>query len=426
MLIHFTFSRSVRLLSIFTLLLCGCSKDDPKPEPGPEPAPEKNRTVLFYMMDDHNLWDAMEKTLNELEAGWDEQTDGNLLVYLDPSPKLTQFPTPVLLKISHDETDAIRSEVVKAYPEQDPADNEVMRGVLEDAIALYPAGSHGLIIGTHGSAWFPDNTGSLVNDPDVGHDDDDEHALLSGGPTKSLGGGERYGTALEVDDLARLLPVKYDFIMFHACLMGNVEVAWELREKCNLMVGCMEPLPGWGFPYEEITEYLFTKPQPDFYHVVRSSVEWYDALSDEEFMNFDVSVIRTDKLDALAAAAKTIVDKLAADPRSYFARLAADGQCIDEDLPLRDLNQCIALGCAGNPDLEADYRAFAKALQDAIPQQGISFRDEDPDLTPHDDYCGLSCYIPLWAPNFAPLNDYYKTHYGWAGAAGFDKLILTE
>ncbi len=91
------------------------------------------------MIDDHNLWDGFEMTLNQLEAGWDEQTDGNLLVYLDPSPKLTQFPTPVLLKISHDETDAIRSEVVKTYPEQDAVDHDVMRGVLEDAIALYPA-----------------------------------------------------------------------------------------------------------------------------------------------------------------------------------------------------------------------------------------------------------------------------------------------
>lgn len=420
------FFRSLYLLPLtFLLLLASCSKDDPQPD-GPAPAPEKNRTVLFYMIDDHNLWDGFEMTLNQLEAGWDEQTDGNLLVYLDPSPKLTQFPTPVLLKISHDETDAIRSEVVKTYPEQDAVDHDVMRGVLEDAIALYPASSHGLIIGTHGSAWFPKNTGSLINDPDAGHDDDiAEHTPSPAGSTKSLSGGERYGTALEVDDLARLLPVKYDFIMFHACLMGNVEVAWQLREKCSLMVGCMQPLPGSGYPYDEIVPYLFTAPQPDFYHVVRSSAEWYDAMP-ELTLNFDVSVIRTDRLEALAAATKTIVDKLAADPQSYFAKLAAEGLYIDDDAPLRDLNEAIGLGCEVRPELEADYHAFDKALQAAVLQHVSVTVEDNPALASPDYFCGLSCYVPEWRSNFAPLNEYYKTHYGWAAASGFDKLIVNR
>ena len=98
------------------------------------------------MMDDNNLWDVMLNTLNQVEQGWNDDIDGNFLVYLDPSPHLTQFTSPVLLKIVHDETNVIRSEVVKSYPEQDPADPEVMQGVLEDAIKLFPAQSHGLII----------------------------------------------------------------------------------------------------------------------------------------------------------------------------------------------------------------------------------------------------------------------------------------
>lgn len=405
-------------------LLAGCSKDD-DPQPGPAPVPEVNRTVLCYMMDDHNLWDYMEMTLNSMEVGWDEATDGNLLVYLDPSPKLTQFSSPVLLKISHDETDAIRSEVVKEYPEQDPVDHAVMRSVLEDVIALYPARSHGLIIGTHGGAWFPDNVEDLVGDPDIEHDDDENHAFLPDDRTRALFGSERYESALEVDDLAKLLPIKYDFVMFHACLMGNVEVAYALREKCRLMVGSMAPLPGYGFPYDEIMNYLFTKPLPDFYNMVERSVDWYDELSDDDFMNFDVSVIRTDKLDALAAATKTIVDKLVVDKESYIAKLMENISFIDDDLPLSDLRYVIALGCAGVPELQADYEAFAEALRAAIPQQGSSFREENPELFPHEYYCGLTCYFPVPNANFAPLNDYHKTHYGWATASGFDRLIQT-
>ena len=322
--------RSMRflLLAVFvSVFMAGCNKDDDastEPQPAAE---EKNRTVLFYMMDDHNLWDEMITSLNRIEKGWNDDIDGTFLVYLDPSPNLTQFTSPVLLRIVHDESDVVRSEVVKSYPEQDPADPEVMRGVLEDAVTLFPARSHGLIIGTHGSAWFPGDLENYVNDPNVGHDEEDHQAEMSlplGVSTKALLGSERYNNCIEIDALAQLLPVKYDFIMFHACMMGNVETAYALRNKCSYLVGCMAPLPGVGFPYDLIMEYLFAKPQADLYHVAYLSAEWYDTLPEEDFDNFDVSVIRTDKLETLASSTRTMLTKLLIRPEAYFAALTAD------------------------------------------------------------------------------------------------------
>lgn len=63
------------------------------------------RTVLVYMIGDVNLWQEQWTNLNRLEAGWNDDIDGNLLVYLDPSPHTTQFPNPVLLEIVPDQTD---------------------------------------------------------------------------------------------------------------------------------------------------------------------------------------------------------------------------------------------------------------------------------------------------------------------------------
>lgn len=432
------FTRFFLYLPLTALLaFAACSKDDPKPEPTPpptpapapepepDPDPEKYRTVLFYMMDDHNLWDYMETTINELEAGWDEQTDGNLLIYLDPSPKLTQFPTPVLLKVVHDETDAIRSEVVVAYPEQDPVDPVIMKGVLEDVIALYPAESHGLIIGTHGGAWFPANMNELISGS--GHDEEEDVPNFSDRiQTKGLGGGERFGTDLEIDDLAELLPIKYDFLLFHACLMGNIETAYQLRNKCNLMIASMKPLPGYAYPYDEVTPYLFTKPQADFSHLVRNSVAWYDALPDQGYMEMDVSVIRTDKLDALAAATKTILNKLPIDIATYYAYLKGNTQYIDDGLPLHDLHEAIRIACSSDPELlSADYAVFEKALKAALPQQAYSARATDPKVLASEYLHGLSCYVPLPDAQFSGLNDAFKS-YEWAAVSGFDKLIVAE
>ena len=429
------FVRFLYLCGLLTLtLLSACSKDDPNTEPNsdpdPDPAPKKNRTVLFYMMEDNNLWNAMETTLNQLEAGWNDEFDGTLLVYLDPSPHLTQFSSPVLLKIVHDESEAIYSEVVKTYPEQDPVDVTVMKGVLEDAIRLFPADSHGLIIGTHGSAWFPNNLGELIDIPDMGHDEEDHEstqaAVLPAGLTKALGSGERFGTALEVKDLAQLLPIKYDFVIFHACLMGNVETAYELREKCSYLVGCMQPLPSPGYPYDQIMEYLYTKPQADLYHFTQKSAQWYDNLPAEAIVNFDVSVIRTDRLEALAEATRTLVETYAADPDSYFDKLNGNLLFVDEDLPLCDLNQAIAIGYAGNTALQNDYTTFVNALEAAIPQQWSVTRQGNPNLASPEDFCGISCYVPMRDPRVTRLNEYYKTNYSWPAASGFDLLIQSK
>ncbi len=406
------------------MLLSACNKDDPQTDPNtdPAPAPEKNRTVLFYMLDDLNLWDYMETSLNQLEEGWNDEIDGNLLVYLDPSPHLTQFSSPVLLKIVHDETDAIRSEVIKTYPEQDPFDLTVMKGVLEDAITLFPASSQGLIIGTHGSAWFPNNLNDLIDVSDMGHAEED-HTTTSTDLTKALGSSERFGTALEVKDLAQILPIKYDFLIFHACMMGNVETAYELRDKCAFMVGCMEVLPSPAFPYNEIIEYLYTKPQADLYHFSKKSAEWYDALPDDLIVNFDISVIRTDRLEALASATHTLLEKYAADPDSYYGKLSGNLLFVTEDLPLCDLNQAIQWGCKDDPALANDYQTFVDALDAAIVQQWSVTRADTPTLTSPDDFCGMSCYVPMRDTRLTRLNEYYKTQYSWPVAAGFDLLI---
>ena len=116
------------------VLLCAgafsCGKENDESQGGDAPHEGRARTVLVYMIGDVNLWQEQWTNLNRLEAGWNDDIDGNLLVYLDPSPHTTQFPNPVLLEIVPDQTDAIVSRVVKSYPEQNATDKAVMRGVL--------------------------------------------------------------------------------------------------------------------------------------------------------------------------------------------------------------------------------------------------------------------------------------------------------
>lgn len=390
--------------------LMACS-DDNEPAPG---TPLKNKTVLAYIVGDVNLWYRLEQMLNDMEEGWQDETDGNMIVYLDKSPHLTQFPSPVLLKIRHDETERIVSEVVKYYPEQDSGDPEIMRRVLTETIEMFPAETHGLIIASHGSGWIPGNAQDLIDGKAENHGD----------KTRAISGPDRYGSALEIDEIARQLPVKYEFILFHACMMGNVETAYALKDKCDFMVGCSTTLPGINLPFDVAMPFLFTAPRADWYRFLNSCFDYYDELPDDEYMPLTLSVVQTDRLEMLAAQTRKVMTRLAADPEAFYANLRDKAYSYSNDPFFSDLRQVIELQCDDPQNPSAEITDFFKALEQAVPLKGFSERWEEDMLLSPEAFCGLSCYVPHQnIPMLDKLQEYYRKHYKWAEASGFDLLI---
>lgn len=399
------------LIPILMVGMVGCNGDDTEKIPD---IPLKNKTVLAYIMGDVNLWFRLEQMLNDMEEGWEDDTDGNMIVYLDKSPHLTQFLSPVLLKIRHDETDRIVSEVVKYYPDQDSGDPEVMQRVLSETIELFPAKTQGLIIASHGNGWIPGNAEELLGGQGGGHED----------ATRGIAGPDRYGSTLEIDDIARLLPVKYEFILFHACMMGNIETAYELKDKCTYMVGCSEPLPGLNLPFGESLPYLFTTPRADLYRFSLACADWYGKLADDIFQPLTLSVIQTDRLDALAERCRAVLPRFAVSPAEFYGNLAGKVYAYGEDGMFSDLYQVFELQCADPEQPEEDMARLFTAIEQAVPLQFAVFRNTEGMLLDPDEFCGLSCYVPRQGmPILDKLQEYYRTHYKWATASGFDLLI---
>ena len=95
----------------------------------------------------------------------------------------------------------------------------MLKRVINDVTRLYPAKSYGLIVFSHGSGWLPPHT--LVNGSrSIIIDNDNE---------------------MEITDFAMALPDHlFEFIIFEACNMAGIEVAYELRNKAAYI---MLPLP---------------------------------------------------------------------------------------------------------------------------------------------------------------------------------------
>lgn len=281
------------LLLSFALTFTSCHNDDIiNDESQPEESQPTGRTVLAYVWGDVTgdsgilLSECQLDYINKMEAGWDDSYEGSLYVYIDPSPNFVQFDTPVLLKIKHDETRAIVSEIVKQYDKIE-ARGDISRypEVQKDVRAIAPADSYGLMLFGHGSGVIP-----------IGKSDDvHDNARGMGGDTEKF---------LENREIANLTLPDYEFIIMHACMMASVEVAFELRHKTKYYVASEISLSSVGWPWHENLPYLFTRPHADLSRFVIHSWEWLYRSLDESEKYATMSLIDTSQLDNLAKETK--------------------------------------------------------------------------------------------------------------------------
>lgn len=208
---------------LLMFLVTSCGNDDP--EPGPY-----KRTVLVHIAGDNSLSSFAFKDLAEMKLGMQEAdaTALHLLVYLDTgdSPRLVE------LKKSGD---TVVEEVVREYEDRNSCGLEETREVF-DAVFSNPnfeAESYGLIYWSHADGWIPYGEASTRW---VGQDKTD---------------GDHRMNISELVSLLKTTP-HFSFIMFDACFMSSVEVAYELRNFTDYYIGSPTENPGPGAPYDKL------------------------------------------------------------------------------------------------------------------------------------------------------------------------------
>jgi hypothetical protein len=105
---------------------------------------------------------------------------------------------------------------------------------------------------------------------------------------------------------------KIDVVGFDACLMGMVEICYELKDVTNIVIGSEMLIPGYGWPYTQLMAYISNNPTVDMYtlseELVKEYVAYYpkytvqlSAIDEAEMPAFALN------LDSLAAALKANV-----------------------------------------------------------------------------------------------------------------------
>lgn len=266
-------------LLLLSLLLTSCHKDDE-----PQTTPYK-RTVLVYLAADNNLSSFALEDLAEMKEGMAQVSGGmlHLLVYIDTgsSPRLVELKK---------QNGQVVEDVVRTYDDRNSVGVDETREVFADVFSNpdFKAESYGLIYWSHGDGWIPYGQASTRW---VGQD---------------KGDGDHRMNISELVTILQSVP-HLDFLMFDACFMASVEVAYELRSFTDYYVGSPTETPGPGAPYQVLVPMMVADQAA--IRMSNSYFAFYEGIYTGKTPTVDgpwtggvsICVMRTDALEQLAA-----------------------------------------------------------------------------------------------------------------------------
>jgi len=278
----------IALLLIFAIstIFISCEKN-------PFGGAEFRRVVILYMAANNNLSSFAEHNISTIKDGFvpDKQSKDILVVYVHLPNK-----DPKLVRVYKESDGVVMEDVVAAYTDQNSANGDVLKAVLNKIKVIFPAKEYGLILWSHATGWLPQgyfNTsvtqGAFFEDPykDI---------------VKSF--GEDRGVEMEVKELKGALPFRFSFIIFDCCFMGGIETIYELKDKADYIVASPTEILAYGFPYDQIMNSLF-QTKLDLEQTCQLFYNYYNNQSGVH-QSATISIYKTAELKQLADVTKSI------------------------------------------------------------------------------------------------------------------------
>lgn len=371
----------------------GACQDD---EEEMQPAEKVSRTVLAYIIGDNGMKDLssqLKDNFDDMVKGMQDVDDSNcnMLVY-----SVMKKQSPCFIRLKKVDGEVSADTLIVYDGKENPLDKEVMKEIMSYAFDYFPADSYGFVFLSHAAGWIPAATKA----------------------SRSIGAYRN--TSMDIDEFREVLSdvgKRLEFILFDACYMQSVEVAYELRNYVNYFVGSPTEIPGPGAPYADLMKCFFSKENPafkiakayfepyerDYTGAIPSATTWTGGVS--------VSVIRGSALDDLTESTIRIISKYGKDVP------ASDIMCYDLSgyKYYYDLDGLIRTLTNGNEDYAAWRNIFTNArpywytTQKNYSGIGRMFSMEGAQ--------GISIYIPSGTPT-SETNKYYRT-YDWSTTTGW-------
>ena len=397
------------LITIFLLgTLCSCHHNDDESDDT-----IARRTVFIYMAAENNLASFADDDLDEMKEGSKSLAqDQNLVIYIDRAQSSTP---PFLARI-------YKGELIDTLfmPEGLAADPTVLRHALAKAKELYPAKSYGLMVWGHGSGWLISESDSISRASSRAYGG-------STGDNTSYGSGKYW---MNIPEMAEAIETamgndKLKLIFGDCCSFACLEVAYELRNVTDYVLGSPAEVPDMGAPFELTVPDMFVE-NDDYSRLIDHYYDYYfDVFQNKKNMYYNhtpgdlagyslpLAAIKTSELDNLATATarllNTIADKVSTsgnlnlENAMYYAMYGSYRYSYD-------VGNVLKLNVAS-----ADFDNWKKTFDKAVPHRKYSSKwmsavslliSEMDDFNVQEEDC--SC-----VSMFFPSNTYAHTRPNW-------------
>lgn len=386
-----------------------CSNGD-SPDGPDVPVTPVGQTVFMFFPWSNSLLSDFRRTVEDMQTVVAQRSmkDERIMVFMATSER-----EAVLFELKKQNGRCL-TDTLRRYSDRPFTSHQWLTSLFSEVMTLAPASRYGMVVGCHGLAWVPvqgqrsarkrlgsqeriDEEDNLYKEEKIdkeglykeerinkeGEPNDLMHFEVQGPVTTRFIGGTYPETQIETTDLAEAMAdagFHTEYILFDACYMSSVEVAYELKDVTHYLIASPTEVLSYGFPYITMGKHLLGTP--NYKGIVDSFISFYSSY----YLPYGtVAVTDCTQLDALAAIAQQI-------NAAATEQLAPNGvQIMDGYSPtlFYDLGHLMSLKDAGTV-LTA---AFAEQLDKTVPYKGhtgqyfTALKDEPVDIK---HYSGLN------------------------------------
>ena len=377
---------SLIIATLFIVVGVSCSNGD-NPDGPDVPITPVGQTVFMFFPWSNSLLSDFRRTVEDMQTVVAQRSmkDERIMVFMATSER-----EAVLFELKKQNGRCL-TDTLRRYSDRPFTSRQWLTSLFSEVMTLAPASRYGMVVGCHGLAWVPvqgqrnarkrlgsqeriDEEDNIYKEERIdkeglykkeridkeGEPNDLMHFEVQGPVTTRFIGGTYPETQIETTDLADAMAdagFHTEYILFDACYMSSVEVAYELKDVTHYLIASPTEVLSYGFPYITMGKHLLGTP--NYKGIVDSFISFYSSYN---LPYGTVAVTDCTQLDALAAIAQQI-NAAAAE------QLVPNGvQIMDGYNPtlFYDLGHLMSLKDAGTV-LTA---AFAEQLEKTVPYKG--------------------------------------------------------
>jgi hypothetical protein len=255
-------------------------------------------TFMVYLAGDNNLSEAGERDLGEMRSVG-STVDVNIVAEFDRRGSTHETVRYLIQKNG-------LNEPQWSIGETDCGDPKILQDFIAWTVEKYPAERYALILWNHGGGWAPsemDKIAKSVDAIDYKPGESTERSSSTLGRTlfqttikdifrlptvrkRSICSDDGSGHSLDTLELGKVIKnakqimgQPLDILGMDACLMSNLEVAYQVKDDVKFIVASEENEPNNGWAYDRVAAKLVEYPEIDTQnlasHIVSSYVQYY-------------------------------------------------------------------------------------------------------------------------------------------------------